>query len=806
MGNPNIETIQSIRKVKLFLAASPEEFSVESAQLGDFVRKLNDCYLDRGIYFSLTMNGDASTMADCSFALFLFGEAADRAVVDALDAALDSFRRSGQPRAATYFRETGVRPPAEEIADLQERLGKETDFYYHTYRHADALKLGLLMSIKQLDINGVDIRLENGKAWQGGDALLPLDNVEMVSGYEDLEKLKTERSTLETSFVEAKSKYAVSPEDSNLREAFIEASNRRNAAIQEIRDIETRLYHMIEGMYEQTSQGRVSHRQVEGYRLMERGMLQEARMVLNFDAIMSESRHNEEVADQTAKRAQVCVNELMQLKDVNNALHDWEGVETCFIEAARLEEKHGLPRNATIDYIFHLINQLQHEKAIEMGENLKLVFQSAETQATDKQKYMLFNYLGYAYTECQQIDKAVDMFEIALAAINARSDGNQTAIQSDVAVVQNNLGRLYDASGKYEESVKAHQAALEIRRKLVDIDSDRYEGVLASSYVNLASVLYWMERFDEAVDNLVVARDILLRIAVYKPDPHELYLVICYDNLGLAYTHLQRYEEAEAQFMAGFELLVRLADANPEALEPRIALSDRRFGFLYGKTGQAVLAKEKFDAAIELFKKCSGANAVLESELADCYLEMGEFLYDVKRYEEAEKAIQSALKIYENYKESNDFYVTMIRKAHKLLDNLSAEQNRAKATLSGLSPEEREIALLLTEGVDRREIARRMQLAPKDVALHISAIREKVSGVADANPMISAIAEKYKLTRREAEVLGYLHKNEGVDVVSSELYISDETVRTHIRNIMKKLSVEKRSEIYLWLAEYEQTC
>ena len=51
------------------------------------------------------------------------------------------------------------------------------------------------MQIKQLDLYGVDIRLEDGKAWQGLDPLLILENVESVTGYENLQSLTHLRSS-----------------------------------------------------------------------------------------------------------------------------------------------------------------------------------------------------------------------------------------------------------------------------------------------------------------------------------------------------------------------------------------------------------------------------------------------------------------------------------------------------------------------------------------------------------------------------------------------------------------------------------
>jgi len=37
---------------------------------------------------------------------------------------------------------------------------------------------------------------------------------------------------------------------------------------------------------------------------------------------------------------------------------------------------------------------------------------------------------------------------------------------------------------------------------------------------------------------------------------------------------------------------------------------------------------------------------------------------------------------------------------------------------------------------------------------------------------------------------------------AAELYLSEETVRAHVRNVLKKLSIENRQDVSKWLYEY----
>lgn len=56
-------------------------------------------------------------------------------------------------------------------------------------------------------------------------------------------------------------------------------------------------------------------------------------------------------------------------------------------------------------------------------------------------------------------------------------------------------------------------------------------------------------------------------------------------------------------------------------------------------------------------------------------------------------------------------------------------------------------------------------------------------------------AKRAGLTPREAEVLGYLGRGHGVAFVAESLVVSESTVRTHVKNIYRKLGVSSREEL-----------
>jgi DNA-binding NarL/FixJ family response regulator len=829
-----------------------------------FIGRLNNCYIDRGHYFKPIISQNCSNaeirnqeLADSSIALFIIDT--DRrgrtpvqcpengeSLKEAYKAARERYNKTGMPRIAIYVKQdsesgedesgkissvdcagaphradNSAYGDAAEVTDAvktaggkQRNAGGEgtvntelripnSEFYHNTYINVDTIKLGILMQIKQLDLDGIDIRLENGKVWQGSDVLLLLDNVESVTGFETLQQLKQKHAELEGCYYTAKARFAGNPDDAAVYEAFVKASQQRNDAIKEIHNIEEQLYHMIEGMFEHTSHGKLSKRQSEGYRLIECGKFKEAKAVLDLDEIIRESRHDMKMIEKSTKNAQIHVNELLQLKDVNATLLDWKGADACFREAVHLEEAYNLPRNATVEYIEFLVLQYQYAQAAGLGEKLCNYYESQGSGISDVDKAYLYNMLGIIYMESQRMSEAEEMLNASLELRRNRVEGDPDVIGKDIAISYNNLGNLYFLTDRYTETIDANKSALEIREKLMEYNPDRYMSDLGLTYINLGEAYNEVEKYIESADLMMRALDIFKRLAINIPDPNEEYLSLCYENLGVSYAQLGRYDEAEEQFNSALEIQIKLAGINPDAYEPRAAECCREFGRSYFEAKRYPEAEDKFKTALELYKKLASRSPdAFEPELANICSNMGELYTAARRYAEAEDALNSALTLYRKYMESNPALIKKAASAKKHLDSLSAALRRQDTAYSLLTPEEKEIALLLTDGVTRHEIARKLHMSAAEVANSISIIREKVVSMADSDPVIASVVHEYKLTRREADMLRYLRYNSGNDIITAELFLSEETVRIHIRNLLKKLDLENRQDVSDWLESY----
>jgi len=208
-------------------------------------------------------------------------------------------------------------------------------------------------------------------------------------------------------------------------------------------------------------------------------------------------------------------------------------------------------------------------------------------------------------------------------------------------------------------------------------------------------------------------------------------------------------------------------------------------------------------SSLDLYKTLTDRNITIPTaQLTDCYKDLGDLYKETKRFAEAEAALRSALRLYDDNINSNPIFMEKADEIHALLDTISKAQLQPEEVSSRFSPEEQTIALMLTEGLTQREIIRKLGITALEFSRRVSAIREKVTGMAHHDPVVDAAAKDHNLTRREVDILHYLQKNNGNDVIAAELYLSEETVRIHVRNVLRKLGIDCRQKVSAWLANY----
>ena len=88
---------------------------------------------------------------------------------------------------------------------------------------------------------------------------------------------------------------------------------------------------------------------------------------------------------------------------------------------------------------------------------------------------------------------------------------------------------------------------------------------------------------------------------------------------------------------------------------------------------------------------------------------------------------------------------------------------------------------------------------PLRIGTDVQKAAENLVGNSDNH--LEAIARSYNLTPREAEIFGLLVKGRNVPYIESELVISQNTIRSHIKHIYQKTAVHSQQELINLLEE-----
>jgi DNA-binding CsgD family transcriptional regulator len=82
---------------------------------------------------------------------------------------------------------------------------------------------------------------------------------------------------------------------------------------------------------------------------------------------------------------------------------------------------------------------------------------------------------------------------------------------------------------------------------------------------------------------------------------------------------------------------------------------------------------------------------------------------------------------------------------------------------------------------------------PGQVATHVMVLVERI--VTKREPDFDMIKTTYGLSRREMDVLRHLYQGKANKAISDSLFISEFTVKDHLKKIMQKMNARSRSEL-----------
>lgn len=113
------------------------------------------------------------------------------------------------------------------------------------------------------------------------------------------------------------------------------------------------------------------------------------------------------------------------------------------------------------------------------------------------------------------------------------------------------------------------------------------------------------------------------------------------------------------------------------------------------------------------------------------------------------------------------------------------------------------LGVLVTQQVATWLLSEKKQSEERARAAEEAAIKNDVDMIPQEMALrINAVADYYKLTKRERELLPYLMLGRAPDYIGRAMFIEPSTVKTHLKNIYRKTNVGKRTELLLLIENW----
>ena len=627
-------------KIHIFLGSSLDELHLDSETMGNYVRKLNDIYMDRDIWIQLDRGDELEEyneeIRQSDIFLVLFYNQAGQDTIDQFHEALRRFQNAGAPAILTFFRQGEGYDPKQSVLEFMDELDKQLGHYFKKYTHIDTVKLTLLLQMKLMKLD-VPIEVEESVITVAGKQVLTLENIPMWAENIDFQSLKKQYQACERAYLDAKA----ATTDPITDPVFLQASKQWHEAKKALHELEQKLFAIALKIEEKNNDGTLTERQRKAYELMEQGDTEGAGKIMDLREILDDAKdtkawaqqEHERVDQQANKKLEQNVQELLLrieiLKTQVQNPSRFEEIQETFEAAVDLEENNHLTKNAMREYVLYLRSQNDYNRAIQLAER----------------------YMEYM-----------------------ESDGDK----SDIADAANLLGVLYKHVRRTELAEEAYLKAKDIYECLVIEDPEKFLPNLAIICNNLGVVYMWGGKEKEAIKLFENIKERLIPYVSKQDSIYKLRLNPIFRNIIKYYVSIDMLEEAEKQHRyaleifgerpSGFQYIRgKYIDVEHiyidlrwiEKLRKEKGLRGRYFpsvsDLLNGQFGMwnvVYFPQEELDP-IRQSITCQNTNSLDLSfneilyRLADSQYTLGKIYYAQKKYHKASEVYEKALEIYE---------------------------------------------------------------------------------------------------------------------------------------------------------------
>lgn len=659
-----------MKYIKIFLASSLTEFKDDRRELGDYIRKLNNVYFKRGIYFKLIVCEDFSDslaeerkqedynaeIRDSHYFYIIFGKEAGQYSVEEFNVALEQFKKTGKPKIYTYFQMLPDENDVDEsIKTFIGRLDSELNHYYSKFSHLDTIKLNILLELTRNQEIGGNVHFEDGTANVDGEGVLSLEKIPLYSSNASLQSLRTEKAKKEKEFSEMLIRVGERPDDNDAKKNIEKNVRDRYELQKKIKEYEERMYELcIRAEDLRHSSSTISWRQREALKCVDVGDYDNAVKILQ-DSIWIEEK---ELAKKRLHQAEMVREQSLEvIKDYISGKRLL--VSTIALSAIGEEQEeqvieiyreiipdvltYGVQLETLYDYACFLRNHNRHNHAIRV---LQQAIQKCREVGVESLLGDAEYLLACILYKVNHVDESRKYHEEALCIRKKLKESNQPTELLKYAQSCNQLGYLMFRTFHFSEAEVYYSEALSIQTDLQDDYRVEISKVLRDCALTLNNLAVLYENnHKEDLAEVMHKKALKIRKRLAEDESVEAlgYLAMSYLNYAKFLTRIvANPDDIRDYYQKAIDLYESISKKDSKHMVDSAIAGYYYASFVekYNKNEALMLhksvLKRRFELAIE-------NREALASDLADSYYAVGRLQHELNNEIEAESLLEKAV-------------------------------------------------------------------------------------------------------------------------------------------------------------------
>lgn len=377
--------------------------------------------------------------------------------------------------------------------------------------------------------------------------------------------------------------------------------------------------------------------------------------------------------------------------------------------------------------------------------------------------------------------KAVSIYLEVIDFFKRKNDSLQLANS------YSNLGVAYEEMELADKSIDYHKKALALRYAIHDTINVAY------SYNNIGVV------FMEVVKNIDSALFYYKKAYTIFKEKKALYeSSTVSNNIGHIYLDNKEFDKVEKYFAYSYNIYDSL---NMEQGRAEIL---RSYGQLYFAQGKDDKAIQSLNSSLVLNNKSGNQKEVLEINriLSKIFIANGDFQKAILKLQIVNKLKDSILNI-EKQKAIADMETKyQVKEKNKTIEVLRLEEELylkqiriytisfiLVSVILGFI-----IVVLVYRARQNNLLHQKLRLELQNYLLRINEMQTEIEINTDTGKIRNEKLEEFDLSEREIEVLGLISHGFKNAEIAEKLFVSHNTIKTHVKNIYIKLDVKNRVE------------